>query len=315
MMTLDDDYQFDLLGDVKKQEQMASVSGARGSRKSVGGARKERIQVDDFNTAALDDLLGGEAPPPKRSETMAAPAAKEEEWDPFANKEGNVYNDGTEINVHQTQQPESSGGNIFGDEDDMWGGNQQNTNEPVSKQDQKAALEDILGGDDSNPASNPPAAGAGGAGEDFNMLKSLYNTATAAQNQAPMGGAGYQQYNTGMGGGYTDNSMGYNNNNMGGGYGGGGAGYQQYNTGMGAGYGGQQQFNTGYAGGYNDPNANGGYNNYGAQPAQYNTGYGGGGYGGAGYQDPSQTPGTGGGYNTSAPGGQASQNNNFDPFA
>lgn len=304
----DDDYQFDILGDVKKQEQMASVSGGKYSRKSVGGGRKDKIQVDDFNTAALDDLLGGGAPPARRSDTMVAPSQKEEEWDPFANKESNVYNDSSQ--AHQTAQPAASS-NIFGDDDGIWGGNQDASNEPVSKQDQKEALEDILGGDDFNQASSEPAAGSNPAGGEYNMLKGLYNTAAAASNQTPMGGAQPGYYNTGMGagaGGYTDNSMGYNN--MGG-------GYQQYNTGMGGGYGGQQQFNTGYGGGYGD--TSGGYNNYGAQPGQFNTGYGGGGYGGGAapgsYQENPQYTGTGGGYGTTTPGTQSNQNNNFDPFA
>lgn len=310
----DDDYQFDLLGDVKKQEQMASVHGGKVSRRSVGGAKKERIQVDDFNTAALDDLLGGEAAQIKRSGTVAAPSGDEQEWDPFANKDGNVYNDAEP--AHATAQPESSGTNIFGDSDDMWGGNQPTSSEPISKQDQKEALADILGGDDFNQPAAPTADGAAPSGE-YNMLKNLYNTATAAQAQPAMGAAQPNYYNTGMGGGYNESAMGYNNGMGGGaGYGGGAAGYGQYNTGgMGGGYGGQQQFNTGYGGGYADPSASAGYNNYGGgQQQQYNTGYGGG-YAAGGYQE--NTQGYGGGYNTSAaPGGASSQNNNnFDPFA
>lgn len=313
----DDDYQFDILGDVKKQEQMASVSGGKISRKSTGMNKRDKIQIDDFNTAALDDLLGGEAPPPKRSETMVSSSKNEEEWDPFANKDSNVYNDSNQ--QHSTQQPRGSGGNIFGDDDnDMWSGNQPTSSEPISKQDQKQALEDILGGDDFGGSSGQTPADTTGGGSDFNMLKNLYNTATAPQNQTSMAGAQPGYYNTSMGagaGGYTDNSMGYNN--MGGGYGGGG--YQQYNTGgMGGGYGGQQQYSTGYGGGYNDGSS--GYNNYGGQQ-QYNTGYGGGGYGAGGgyatggYQENPQYTGMGGGYGTSAPATQSNQDNNFDPFA
>ena len=52
----DEDYQFDLLSDIKKQEEMASVHNAPRRGKTTV-QKKEKIKVDDFNTNALDELL------------------------------------------------------------------------------------------------------------------------------------------------------------------------------------------------------------------------------------------------------------------
>jgi len=313
---------------------MASVhAGGSRARRSVGGSKKEKIQVDDFNTAALDNLLLGDEPPaPKRSATIAAVnPGKEEEWDPFANKEGNVYNDSQPepVSVPDTQQQKGASSNIFGDDpNDMWGDNQPIQSQPQTKQEQKQVLDDILGDDNFHQSSaNPAAVASDPPGSDFNMLKNLYNTATAAQNQPGTGMNQQNYYNTGMGGGYNDPSMGggYNDPSMGGGYnnmGGGYGGQQNFNTGMGGGYGAQpNQYNTGYGGGgvgYNDPSM--GYNNGYNQPNQYSTGYGGGApTDGTGYNYQNNTTGynqaSNPGYNTSAPGGQPNQNNDFDPFS
>ena len=315
----DDEYQFDLLGDIKKQEQMASVhagGGYRGRRTVAAAPKREKIQVDDFNTAALDDLLGGgEAPPPQRSGTMnAVQNQDEEEWDPFPNKDNNVYGDSQSNAVPDTQKQGGASSNIFGDEDnEMWGGNQQvEQNQPASKQEQKQQLDDLLGGDDDYSGQNNDASmPVQDNGSDYNLLKNLYNTATAGPGAQNMGMGGQQPnyYNTSAGGGYNnDGGMGYNNNNYGGGMGYNGNQQQNYNTG----YGQQPQnnYNTGYGGGYNDGGM--GYNNY----NQYNTGYAGGygaqnnaGYGGGYGGAPQNT-----GFNTEAPGGN-NQNNDYDPFS
>src|SRR5690606_3338058 len=96
---------------------------------SLNTNKKEKIQVDDFNTAALDDLLGGgQKNAPQRAGTMGAinNQQDEDEWDPFANKGENVYS--TQQPAQVPEQPQRSGGgasnNIFGDdENDMWGDN------------------------------------------------------------------------------------------------------------------------------------------------------------------------------------------------
>ena len=315
----DDDYNFDLLGDVKKTyETVANDNrGSRGRRTVTGASRKEKIQVDDFNTAALDDLLQNEDTKPQRSGTMIAPQ-QEDEWDPYGTNEANVYQDSQPAAIPDTQKQGGASSNIFGEDDnDMWGGNQTSQNQPVSKQEQKAALEDLLGDDigaNNNDASMPVQDNSN---SDYNTLKNLYNTAAAAPTGGQNMGMGGQQpnyYNTSsMGGGYNDGGMGYGNNN----YGGGGMGYgntqpNNYNTGMG--YGGAQpnSYNTSYGGGgYNDGGM--GYNN--SYANQYNTGYGGGaGYGqqpaGGSYGYGQQNT----GYNTTAPGGTG-QTDNFDPFA
>ena len=304
----DDDYQFDLLGDVKKQEQMASVHAGSGAsrRKTMGvPAKKERIKVDDFNTAALDDLLGGAQQKPARSGTMGAVNDEnEDEWDPFAKKEQNVYSTSQPQQVPEPQgSSNGASGNIFGDEDDIF--SKPSQNQPTSKDEQKQTLDDLLGGDDDYQQKGRSQTMAAPS-SDYDMLKNLYNTSAPAPQQNM--GMGQQQnyYNTGAPGGYGGYNQGYNQgyNNQ---------GYSQgYNQNMG--YGQQpQNFNTaGYGQGYNDGSM--GYNNYGAN--QFNTGAPGGGYnqnmgGGYGY---GSTPNPSG-FNTSAPGGQSNQNNDFDPFS
>ena len=306
----DDDYQFDLLGDVKKQEQMASVhAGGSSRRKTMGTApKKEKIKVDDFNTAALDDLLAGGQQKPARSGTMGAVNEdNEDEWDPFAKKEQNVYSTSQPQQVPGNQgSSNGASNNIFGDEDDIFSKPAQN--QPTSKDEQKQALDDLLGGDDDyqNKGRSQTVAAPS---SDYNMLKNLYNTATQ-QPQQNMGGMGQQQnyYNTGMPNNYGGGDMGGYNQGYNQGY-----GNQGYNQNMG--YNQQpQNFNTG--GGYGQGYGGGdmGYNNYGGN--QYNTGMPGGGYnqnlgGGYGYgsqQNPSN-------FNTTAPGSQNNQNSDFDPFS
>lgn len=310
----DDDYQFDLLGDIKKQEEMASVHGAKKRNTVAQPQRREKIQVDDFNTAALDDLLGGAQPKPERSGTMVPqsstnPDDDENEWDPFANKGQNVYS---------TQQPaqavpetkQNASNNIFGDEDnDMWGDNPTPavSNNQASKQEQRQTLDDLLGGGDEDVGAGPGGRSQSMAvpSSDYNMLKNLYNTASVPANTGGMGG-GQQDYYTGM-----QNNYGGGMDNMG-----------QFNTG-GGGYN-QGYNNQGYNQGYNQNMGYGqnmGYN----QPQSYNTGYpAGNNYGGynQGYNNQNmgygQNTGMGGGqpqsFNTAAPGGNA-QNNDFDPFS
>ena len=308
----DDDYNFDILGDARKQEQMASVHGAKRSGTVI--SKKQKIKVDDFNTAALDDLLAGEEKPPARSETVKASTFQttgEEEWDPFANNENNVYSSEVSQRVQEPPvQSSSKVNNIFGDEeDDMWGNSNSRVSDPVqSKPKQHQTLEDILGGDNddvgggrSQSMAVPPSQD-----NDFNLLKNLYNTSTAMNATGGNMATGGQQdyFNTAMpsaGYGHQSSSM-YNP----GGY------NQPSNYGGGMGYD-QNQFNTGYN------NMGGGYNNYGQGYNTMGQGYNnmGGGYNtmGGGYNN------MGGGaqntgYGTTAPGSQQNQNNAaFDPFA
>jgi hypothetical protein len=339
----DDEYQFDLLSDVKKQEQMASVSGGNRNRgKTQVFQPKGRIVVDDFNTAALDDLLGaGEVKPHKPSTMGAINDGYEEEWDPFAKKQDNMYS--TSQPVQEVGMPRGGGNNIFGDQDDMWGDNPTPSDQPASKAQQKQTLDNLLGGEDDYQDHNQNhnqnqnqnqyqdqyqdqdqyqnqgrSQSMAIPNNDYDMLKNLYNTSSAAPvSNMGMGQQQQQQnyYNTGapdggynnsMGGGYNNNMGGgyNNNNNMGGGYGNNMQGYNPPQA---------NQFATGYTGGggYNDSGM-GGYNNYGA--GQFNTGM------AAGYNQQNTGYNTGfgaqnTGYNTSAPNQQQNQNNDFDPFA
>jgi len=337
----DDDYQFDLLGEVKKAEQMASTHGGGRRKTTTNIPKKEKIQVDDFNTAALDDLLGGgiAEKPPQRSGTVKI-AQADDEWDPFANKDNNVYGDSQPQTVPDTQKQDGASSNMFGDEvNDMWGGgnNQPTQSQPATKEQQKQQLDDLLGDDDYSGQNNDTSMPVQEPASDYNMLKNLYNTATAAPaagGNMGMGGQQQNYYNTSMGGGYNDGGNGYNNN-YGGNMGYGGAQPNNFNTGGGMGYAAQPQqqpqqqpqannFNTGYAGGgYNDGAAMGYNNNNNGGGTGYNTSYGAGagaGAGAGGYDNYQNNAGYGGaaqntGYNTSAPGGQANQNNDFDPFA
>ena len=304
----DEDYQFDLLSDVKKQEQMASVHGGP-KRGQTTVQKKQKIKVDDFNTAALDDLLGGSEPIP-RSETVKVAhievdeeqvqdeaEAEAEEWDPFSNKEENVYSapQMAQVPVSNPKKTESASANIFGDDDDMWGATGPATSQKQqSIKEQRQTLDDILGGDDTDhfamPANKQRSQTMAPSSNDFDMLKNLYNTSSVAPSQPMYNQQDY--YNTGMGGaGYGgmdyNTGMGYNNQ----GYGGGmsyGAQPQYYNTGMAGiggmgynnqsyGYGGQQNYATGY-------NMNQNYN-YGGQASS--------------------------GLNTTAPSGQANKGGMF----
>lgn len=325
----DDDYDFDLLGEIKKQEEMASVHGSAAPRRGKTMAvKKEKIKVDDFNTAALDDLLG-ESNPPSRSETIKE-ANIESEFDPFGAEQENVYSEPPPAATSAAPKaPAASSKGIFDDED-MWG---DKTAAQPSKQDQKQALEDILGGETTEVAADPygsaavgaaptQAAAPGGTGNDFDVLKNLYNTTSAPAAPAqPMGAAQADPFSTsmpaassmpaggyGMAGGYQQN-MGYS---------------QGYGGGMAYG-GGAAQYNTGYATGGYSGGATTGYGGYGA-----GAGYGGGmtggyttqatpGYGyeqtdatgmGAGMGGTAPQPAT---YGTTAP--AAKQTNDFDPFA
>lgn len=323
----DEDYQFDLLSDAKKQEQMASVHGAPRRGHTMMPPKKEKIKVDDFNTAALDDLLGGGNKPGRKSDIprTSSNQPEEDEWDPFADKQENVYSTQQPAQVPQSNNKGNEGGasgNIFGDDDDMWSGNQASNQHPQTVQEQKQTLDDILGGgDDMGGNQSTSAQGRSQSmavpNNDYDMLKNLYNTSSTPAQQ-PMGGNQQDYFNTGMGGGY--GNMGGGMQNMGT-Y---NQGYNQgYNTGMG-GYGQNppaNQFNTGYAnygdystGGYGGQgNLEAGYpqnpHNYGTYGGGYNQNMMGGGYGG--YNQP-QNP----GFNTSAPGNQNNQqNSDFDPFS
>jgi hypothetical protein len=307
----DEDYNFDLLGDIKKQEQMASVHGAKRSKTMKGGPTK--IKVDEFNTAALDDLLGNqEVQRHNRAETMHAPANndEEEEWDPFGGKQENVYSTQQPAQAQAQAQaplndkPTNGSGNIFGDDDDMWGGGNQTSTIPQTKMEQKQTLDDILGGGDDDYSAQQRSQSMAVPNTNYDMLKNLYNTAANPPQQMNMGGGlgGQQDYfNTGMPNSYGMNNMGggynqgYNtgyNQSYGAGYNqnyGGGVGYNQYNTSMGGGY--------GYSG-------NQGYTNYGGeynQPTQSDFGFGG----------TTQNK----GFSTAAPSGQTNKNNDFDPFS
>jgi hypothetical protein len=325
----DEDYQFDLLGDVKKQEQMASVHGAkRSNTMSSNSSKKQRIKVDEFNTAALDDLLGAqENPKNQRSGTMGAVNNDDdEEWDPFGGKQENVYS--TQQQPQSNTQPQSNqnqntgnSDNIFGDDDnDMWGGNNQTpmdmpSNSQQTRQDQKQTLDDILGGDEDQQPGNRSQSMAM-PGSDYNMLKNLYNTAAPQQQQMNMGGGQQDYYNTGMPnnnsyGGMGDGGMGGGYNNQGfntgmnpnQGYGnqnyGGGMGYNQQQQLQQQQMQQQQQYNTSYGGGYNQ-----GYNN--SNPAG-NQSMG----GGLGYDNGMQNN----QFNTAAPNQNNQSNNDFDPFS
>ena len=64
----------DILGDVKQAEQFATH--AQPARRSTGAVEEQKIadvNIDEFNTAALDDLLGGGAPQ-RSSDTMVNPS-------------------------------------------------------------------------------------------------------------------------------------------------------------------------------------------------------------------------------------------------
>lgn len=285
----DDDYNFDILGDVKKQEEMASVHGAKRSATIAGPKKKEKIRVDDFNTAALDDLLGGDKPA-TRSETVKVSSGyqghddQDEGWDPFAHNEDNVYSTQKKTGVPKFDaKPAASSNtnNIFGDdEDDMWGGNQAPVSSKPQTKTQKETLDDILGGidlDSSSVAVGGRSQTMKNAPSDFDMLKNLYNT-TAINNQSSMGMGQQDYYNTGAAGygGGMDPGMGY--------------GHQNYGTGMG--YGQQNQYNTGYGQGY--PGYGQGYNTSAGYGYQNNNLF----------DDGNNGTGTGPGYNTGA-------NNNY----
>jgi hypothetical protein len=317
----DGDYNFDILGDARKIEQMASVHGSKRSATMVG--KSQKIKVDDFNTAALDDLLAGEVKPPMRSETtkQTSHAGNDDEWDPFANNDGNVYSTEQPSSVPvSSAKPAAKSGNIFGDDDDdgMWGGNNGGSAAQNDQSNQRQTLEDILGGDAEDVGARSQSMVAPKQDDDFNMLKNLYNTSAIpppSGNNMMTGGGGQQDYyNTGMGNGAgyggASNSMynapsNYNQQQP-----------QAQNYGGGNGYDNQNQFNTGYnnnmGGGYG---TNQGYDNNNNQG--YNT-MGGGGYNnsnmGGGYPNNAGAQNTG--YNTSAPGGQQNQNNaEYDPFS
>lgn len=312
----DEDYQFDLLSDIKKQEQMASVHGGP-KRGQTTVQKKQKIKVDDFNTAALDDLLGG-AEPVARSETVKVAhidvdeeqvqdEAEAEDWDPFSNRQENVYSapQAMQVPVSNPKKTESASANIFGDDDDMWGATAPATTQKQQTiKEQRQALDDILGGDDgdhfSMPAAKQRSQTMAPTSNDFDMLKNLYNTSNVAPSQPMYNQQDY--YNTGMTGAAGYGGMDYNNM--------GGMGYSNQGYG-GMSYGAQPQYyNTGYGGagagtGYNNASYGGGY---GGQQ-NYATGYG---------MNQNQNYGYGGqassGFNTAAPGSQ-SKGGSFDPFS
>lgn len=286
---------------------------------------KEKIKVDDFNTAALDDLLGG-SDPVQRSETVKQTHIEVEEeveegdeWDPFAHKQQNTYSSSMPVQVPASTAQKAGGAsnNIFGDDDDdMWGGSQPSGKQQSVKE-QRQTLDDILGGDDGGDfgasASKGRSQTMAGPSTEFDLLKNLYNTASAMNNQPMYNNQPSNYYNTGMpsaGYGMGDNGMGgmdYNNQYAGGGMGynqnyGGGMGYDQqpqyYNTSYGAGGG----YTGGYGGGYGTTPGYGGAGGAGYGTG-YNTGY--------GYSGDMQNT----GFNTAAPKGPNKNGSNFDPFS
>ena len=182
----DDDYQFDLLSDVKKQEQMASVHGVP-KRGQTTVQKKQKIRVDDFNTAALDDLLGSSEPMARAGtvkvtnievEEEGEQEQEAEEWDPFSNREENVYSTQQPVQVSASNSKKTESANIFGD-DDMWGGNGGSSqHKQQSMKEQRQTLDDILGGDDSEgfsaPITKQRSQTMAPTNNDFDMLKNLY---------------------------------------------------------------------------------------------------------------------------------------------
>ena len=338
----DEDYQFDLLSDVKKQEEMASVHNAPKRGKTMA-AKKEKIKVDDFNTAALDELLGAPEPAQRqKTEKVTKIMVEEEEveeaedWDPFAHKQQNVYNNPKPVQVSVAAKKPAASSNIFGDDDDMWGGSAaQTSTKPQSIKEQRQVLDDILGGDSIDfgaPLDKPRSQTMAPSKTDFDMLKNLYNTSSVAPSQN-MYNNQPDYYNTGAvggGAGYTGmdyTGAGYNQSYGGIGY---GAQPQYYNTGYGAaaatGYGagatGYGAGATGYGAGATGYGA-GATGGYGAAATGYG-GYATGGYGaGAG----AGAAGYGGGYsmntgygqqtgfNTSVPKSSTNNKGDYDPFS
>ena len=261
--------------------------------------------------------------------------AEAEEWDPFGHKEENIYNNQVqvEVPVASSKKAPTASANIFGDDEDMWGGNAQTSTKPQTLKEQRQVLDDILGGDSIDfgaPQDKPRSQTMFAPKNDFDMLKNLYNTSSVAPNQ-PMYNNQSDYYNTGMAGGTGYGGMDYSGAGYNQSYGGGvgyGAQPQYYNTGYGA-YGGA----TGYGGvgaatGYGGAGAATGYGGAGASAA---TGFGGAGaatgYGGYATGSYGASAGYSGGYNmttgygqqpgfsTTAPKSSTNNKTGFDPFS
>lgn len=179
----DSDDDIDILADVRQAEEFATHSGARSAPKRVdlrkrGGQQMEeqKIQIDDYNTAALDDLLAGDEPQRSQSDLIGndAPPSDVHTADPFA--EPNKYHDdpladdffnnpGTDNAVKEVVQEANPGMSL----DDLMGGGE--TSQPTPQQNVQNVLDDNK--ISSNPAITP----------EFEKLKHFYNT---SNDPAPM---------------------------------------------------------------------------------------------------------------------------------
>ena len=166
-----DDYGVDILADVKAAEEFATHSQPQRSGTMTQKIEEEKIHIDEYNTAALDDLLGG-GEAPQRSATTVESQAPVQMDDPFA--DGNQFHD---------DQPPT-------DAFDMMNLGESQPVEPEPVEATSPSLEDLMGGSQepaptpeqvlednkihSNPAITP----------EFEKLKEMYNT-SAPQPVAP----------------------------------------------------------------------------------------------------------------------------------
>lgn len=186
----EEDYDYggiDLLSDVKEAERYATHAAP--ARRSTGAVEEEKIEgidINDYNTAALDDLLEG--PKPQRSSATVVEQKSDllQTADPFA--EPNQFSDTPkpEVEMDPFAEPPKAEAPAVND-----GG--------------QIGLDDLMGGlsleaPKENVPTNPdPSVAANPATGDLDKLKDLYNTPAPAAN--PMGmGAPVQPaaFNTGM---------------------------------------------------------------------------------------------------------------------
>ena len=156
-------------------------------RRSTGAVEEQKVgdvNIDEFNTAALDDLLGGGAP--QRSS------------DPSGMPDSGP-------GLLDTQDP-FSGGNQFSDApkqeapmDDFFGGDTQanEVNDGGS-----IPLDELMGGSSGtevkeNVSQDDPVSASNPATGDLDKLKALYNTPAPQANPMGMGGQP-GGFNTGM---------------------------------------------------------------------------------------------------------------------
>ena len=179
----------DILGDVKQAEQFATHAGPGPSRRSTGAVEEQKVadvNLDEFNTAALDDLLGGGAPQ-RSSDTMVNPSSGPgllDTADPFSG--GNQFSDGP--------KPESTVDDMFGDAPKQ---------EPVNDGG-AIPLDELMGGGPQaepakeNVAQNDAVPSGNPAGGDFDKLKALYSTPAPSQQPMGMGQPQPGAFHTGM---------------------------------------------------------------------------------------------------------------------